>query len=417
MIINEIQNESANNYLFKNSEKFISLRKNIIKDFNISPKIKKNNESLKHLHSEVFQFNYNYKNSKNDITFNNIDEINRINIKVIDGKISSIDKNLKQNINFYANNVVDENNLVENEFIKFQNLFNEDYILNLNSLLLNSGYQIYIGDNLNLNIYISNTVSEKDLTIFQKNLIICSKNSNVKIIEEFIVENKSNSNVVNYINLEESSNLDYLTLQKNSDQANIHSTSYAVCKNNSKYKNLILNISQCSSRNHHYVNLAEENSSATLDGIFFGSKNQCIDNKTQINHNSPNCLSSQRYKGILTGSAKASYLSKTFVDEVAQKTEAYQLSKGILLSDQSYFHSKPELKIFADDVKCSHGSTIGPIDSELLFYLRSRGLDKKISTTLLIMSFFNDIIEDNDNIVFNDKFKNYSNTWLKENII
>ena len=105
------------------------------------------------------------------------------------------------------------------------------------------------------------------------------------------------------------------------------------------------------------------------------------------------------------------------MDEVAQKTEAYQLSKGILLSDQSYFHSKPELKIFADDVKCSHGSTIGPIDSELLFYLRSRGLDKKISTTLLIMSFFNDIIEDNDNIVFNDKFKNYSNTWLKENII
>ena len=101
-----------------------------------------------------------------------------------------------------------------------------------------------------------------------------------------------------------------------------------------------------------------------------------MDNKTHINHRVPNCVSSQRYKGILTDQAKASYLSKTFVNKVAQKTEAYQLSKGILLSDNSYFHSKPELRIFADDVKCSHGSTIGPIDGELLFYLRSRGLSK-----------------------------------------
>ena len=120
-----------------------------------------------------------------------------------------------------------------------------------------------------------------------------------------------------------------------------------------------------------------DNASASLDGIFFGSNNQCIDNKTQINHSSPNCVSSQRYKGILTDQAKASYLSKTFVEKIAQKTEAYQLSKGILLSDNSYFHSKPELRIFADDVKCSHGSTIGPIDKDLLFYLRSRGLNKK----------------------------------------
>ena len=89
-----------------------------------------------------------------------------------------------------------------------------------------------------------------------------------------------------------------------------------------------------------------------------------------INHNFPYCNSLQKYKGILTDKAKASYLSKTFVDKKAQKTEAYQLSKGILLSESSYFHSKPELKIFADDVKCSHGSTIGPVDESALFYLR-----------------------------------------------
>jgi Fe-S cluster assembly protein SufD len=128
-------------------------------------------------------------------------------------------------------------------------------------------------------------------------------------------------------------------------------------------------------------------------------------------------VSSQRYKGILTDQAKASYLSKTFVEKIAQKTEAYQLSKGILLSDNSYFHSKPELRIFADDVKCSHGSTIGPIDKDLLFYLRSRGLNRKESTSLLIKSFFHDIISDANDENFIEKFHFYSDLWLNENNI
>jgi Fe-S cluster assembly protein SufD len=197
----------------------------------------------------------------------------------------------------------------------------------------------------------------------------------------------------------------------------MQSTSYTNCKSNAHYKQVIVNISQGSTRNHHYANLNGEDSSADLDGVFFGANEQFIDNKTQINHNFPNCVSSQRYKGILTDQSKASYLSKTFVDKNAQKTEAYQLSKGILLSDNSYFHSKPELRIFADDVKCSHGSTIGPIDKDLLFYLRSRGLDKKKSVSLLIKSFFYDIISNITNKDFVDKFNDNSNIWLKENNI
>ena len=119
----------------------------------------------------------------------------------------------------------------------------------------------------------------------------------------------------------------------------------------------------------------------------------------------------------MTDHARASYLSKTFVDKIAQKTEAYQLSKGILFSDDSSFHSKPELRIFADDVKCSHGSTIGPIDKDLLFYLRSRGLSKKNSLSLLIKSFFHKIISDVHDKSFVEKFNYHSNVWLKENNI
>ena len=223
--------------------------------------------------------------------------------------------------------------------------------------------------------------------------------------------------MVNFINISQKAKVNHLIFQKNNSNANLQSTSYTNCKNNSKYKQLVLNISKGSSRNHHYANLIGNEASAELDGIFFGSSDQIIDNKTQINHLFPNCTSSQRYKGILTDNAKASYLSKTFVDKIAQKTEAYQLSKGILLSNNSFFHSKPELRIFADDVKCSHGSTIGPIDRDLLFYLRSRGLSKKISTTLLIKSFFHDIISNTNDKDFIEKFNYFSNTWLNENDI
>ena len=95
--------------------------------------------------------------------------------------------------------------------------------------------------------------------------------------------------------------------------------------------------------------------------------------------------------------SKATYFSNTHVDQVAQKTEGYQLSKGILLSDNSSYFSKPELKIYADDVKCSHGSTIGPIDENAIFYLRSRGMSKIAATKILISSFINEELSSIDN--------------------
>jgi len=283
--------------------------------------------------------------------------------------------------------------------------------------MLNSGYEINVGENQELTIFISNKVTQEKLTLFQKNIISCSKDSKIIVIEEFAINQKSNSNIANFINLEEGADLTHLIFQRNHLNANLQSTSFTNCKKNSKYKQLIINISKSSIRNHHYANLMGENSSADIDGIFFASNDQIIDNKAQVNHFSPNCTSSQRNKGVLTDQSKASYLSKTFVDKIAQKTEAYQLSKGILLSDDSYFHSKPELKIFADDIKCSHGSTIGPIERDLLFYLRSRGLDKKNSTSLLIKSFFHDMISSVNNKIFIEKFNFYSLKWLEENNI
>ena len=414
MSIQETYYQQQNKFLFSNSKLFSNLRKDLLKKFELSHKDNKNNESLKHLDRNILKFSYKYKNELNKINFIDHDE-NKINISIIDGKIFQVADYRKKTL--HINNIDNNDTSVQDRFLNFQNLFNEDYVVNLNSLMLNSGYELVVNENEDANIFINNNVSEKDLTIFQKNLISCAKNSKVKIIEEYISDKPSNNNVVNFLEIHEGAEVTHLIFQKNKEKVNLQSTSYTNCHNNSSYKQLTLNISSGSVRNHHYANLLGQNASVSLDGIFFASANQIIDNKTEINHNCPNSTSRQRYKGILTDHSRASYLSKTYVDKIAQKTEAYQLSKGILLSDDSSFHSKPELRIFADDVKCSHGSTIGPIDKDLLYYLRSRGLNKKNSLSLLIKSFFHKIISDVHDKSFVEKFNYHSNIWLKENSI
>ena len=412
MKIQEIYKENKNNLLFSESKKFLELRDDLSNSFDISPIIKKNNESLKHLDPNVLDFFYRYENKSDNFSYLDNKKDTK-NLEIVNGKIISIKTNNINNIKI--NNIDNANDVVQRNFLDSQKYFSKDYVFNLNSLMLNSGYEINVGENQEVDFFISNSITEDNFTIFQKNLINCSKNSKIIIIEEYNTAHESNNNNVSLINIEEGSEVIHLIFQKNSAKAHMQSTSYANCHKESKYKQLVVNLSEGSSRNHHYANLIGQEATASLDGIFFAAKKQFVDNKTQINHNLPNCTSSQRYKGVLTDHSKASYLSKTFVDKIAQKTEAYQLSKGILLSEDSYFHSKPELKIFADDVKCSHGSTIGPIDRDLLFYLRSRGLDKRSSTSLLIKSFFHDIIQDVHDTIFIDKFNLYSNIWLKKN--
>jgi len=135
---------------------------------------------------------------------------------------------------------------------------------------------------------------------------------------------------------------------------------------------------------------------ASLKGCFFLKDKNICSNKTNIIHNAENCVSDQIYKGILNHYSKASYYSNTFVSENAQKTEGYQLSKGILLTDNCSFFSKPELRIFADDVKCSHGSTIGPVDESALYYLRSRGISKNEAMKMIISSFIEEDLQNLD---------------------
>jgi len=146
-------------------------------------------------------------------------------------------------------------------------------------------------------------------------------------------------------------------------------------------------------RNDINSKLDGENCETHYYGLYLGSGNQHIDNHTFVDHAKPNCMSNELYKGILDGSSKGVFNGKILVRPDAQKTNAYQSNKTILLSDKAKIDTKPQLEIFADDVKCSHGATIGRLDETAYFYIRSRGIPAELAKSMLIRAFANDVIE------------------------
>ena len=378
-------------YILGGNNKFLkNLREDLIENFVFDNNLNKNNESIKHIDPRVLnELNFNTNNQVLNYEFLN-DDKSESSLVVKNGShfsLMNIDKKkaifdtINSNLDFLVTKL--ENN---------KNHFKDDYIVNLNSIFLNSGFHLRLKKNNNLELSLVHTNDQYNNTIYAKNFFHIEKNSKLVLIEKFSNKTKSNSNIINYFELDEGSEVTHLVVQNNIDSSNLQFTSHANCHKNAKFNQLIFNCSDTSLRNHHYASLIGQNSEANLKGIFFARKNQIIDNKTEISHLDHSCISNQTYKGILTDKSKASYLSKTFVDKKAQKTDGYQLSKGILLSDDAYFFSKPELRIYADDVKCSHGSTIGPFNYEEIFYLRSRGLSEKKAKSLLIKSFCQDLL-------------------------
>ena len=389
MNIQENYQKHKKNIFFSDNKNVEIHRQQLINIFESDKFDKKNNESLKNLNlKNFFDFKYNFKISEETSVINNNN--NTYSIVSVNGQCSTF-KDDKIEIS----KISDED---YNDFSQNDSIGNNDHFVNLNSLFLNSGFKIVIKKNNNIKIKISNIITDDDLTIFQKKNFICEEGSSLSLIEEYENKNNSTFNVLNVIKLEKKSSLNHYLIQDNSSNHNLIITSHSSCKSGSMYNQKVYNFSDGYVRNFHFSELIEINSEADLQGIFFIKDNNTSNNKTFVKHLAENCKSNQVYKGILNDRAKATYFSNTHVDHVAQKTEGYQLSKGILLSDNASYFSKPELKIYADDVKCSHGSTIGPIDENAIFYLRSRGMSKNAATKILISSFINDELNSIDDV-------------------
>ena len=414
MDLKEVYHSNKSSILGSEIEYIEKFQKQLIENYNLDRKVLNNNESTKHIDQKIINiFKYYSANSKSAIEFkkNNDQQISSITAK--NGNDYLLQNINKEDISF--NTLEDKKKLLIEKIKKYKDVFFDDYIVNLNSILLNSSFDLILRENAISKIDLLHPVNKQGSTIYSKNFFTTKKNSKLLIVEKFDNNVQSNLNLVNHYEVEAGSEVIHLVIQNNSENANLQFTTHLNCHASSAFKQFIFNTSQGSIRNHHYADLLGQNSDVSLQGVFFAAKNQIVDNKTLISHLSQNCTSNQTYKGILTGKAQGSYLSKTFVDQKAQKTEAYQLSKGILLSEDASYHSKPELRIFADDVKCSHGSTIGPFDKDMLFYLRTRGIDIGKAKSLLIKSFYSDLLSNIKEQEYISEINSLVDLWLNNN--
>ncbi|WP_075533930.1 Fe-S cluster assembly protein SufD [Candidatus Pelagibacter communis] len=230
--------------------------------------------------------------------------------------------------------------------------------------------------------------------INNSNKIKLSQNSELTLIEYNIGEkSKFIKNTFEKINIDKNAVLKNITLQKTKSNGYFYKNISGTQDYNSSYQNFILSSGLKFNKIEIDMNLEKEKSNCyILSGLNLG-KDEHQEIKTQINHLAPDCKSYQKIKNVLESDSNGVYQGKIFVKNIAQKTDAYQLSKALILNDNAEFSAKPELEIYADDVKCSHGSTSGSIDAEAIHYLMTRGIELRAAKKLLIKGFLNEIFD------------------------
>ena len=269
---------------------------------------------------------------------------------------------------------------------------------NLNKALSIGGFNLEVQKDYKCKkpiiIYNYFTKNLNNKIINNSNKIKVSQNSELTLIEYNICENsKFIKNTFEKINIDKGAILKIINLQKTKSNGYFYKNISGTQDYNSSYQNFILSSGLKFNKIEIDMNLEKEKSNCYILSGLNLSKDEHQEIKTQINHLAPNCKSYQKIKNVLESDSKGVYLGKIFVNDIAQKTDAYQLSKALILNDQAEFNAKPELEIYADDVKCSHGSTSGSIDEEAIHYLMTRGIELRKAKKLLIKGFINEIFE------------------------
>ncbi|RNC92201.1 MAG: Fe-S cluster assembly protein SufD [Allomuricauda sp.] len=239
------------------------------------------------------------------------------------------------------------------------------------------------------------TGNEASLMLQPRNLIIAEQNAEVQIIErhQSLTENEVFTNSVTEIFAGKDAHVDYYKIQNDNAEASLIDNTYISQKDNSIVRVHTFSFGGKLIRNNLNYYQNGEHIDSTLKGVTILGEKQHVDHYTLVHHAQPNCESHQDYKGIFGGRSTGVFNGKIIVDKIAQKTNAFQQNNNILISDKAEVNTKPQLEIFADDVRCSHGCTIGQLDEEALFYLQSRGIPKKEASGLLMYAFANNVLE------------------------
>ena len=275
----------------------------------------------------------------------------------------------------------------KNDFEKLKTFFNDDQnsMISLNNALTNDGIILEVEDD-----YVFN----KPLVIY-KVFITLGKNSKLSLIEFCQAEDnfKYFNNTIHNYTINKNSILKKFNIDQNLNNSYSYNSTKVKSYSNSVFENFLFSSGSNFVKNEIHCDLLESFSSCFVNGVMLLDKTQHHELKTNVNHKYENCKSSQLIKSVLLNESKGTYQGKIYVNKKAQKTNGYQLSKALVLSEHSEFNSKPELEIYADDVKCSHGSTTGNIEENSIFYLMSRGLSKEQAKKMLVEGFLKEAIE------------------------
>jgi Fe-S cluster assembly protein SufD len=274
----------------------------------------------------------------------------------------------------------------------------EESLTSLNTAFANEGAYINIPKSKiaekPIEIIYFSTGIENALMVQPRNLIVVGENAHVQIIErhQSLNSNPVLTNSVTEIFAQKRAIVDYYKIQNDEQTANLIDNTYIAQKQQSHVSVHTFSFGGNITRNNLNFYHQGEHIDSTLKGITIIGDKQHVDHHTLVQHATPNCESHQNYKTILSGSSTGVFNGKIYVEKEAQKTDAFQQNNNILLSDKATINAKPQLEIFADDVKCSHGCTIGQLDETAMFYMQQRGIPKKEAKALLMYAFSNEVI-------------------------
>ncbi len=285
--------------------------------------------------------------------------------------------------------------IIDNYFNQIAN--KDDSLTSLNTAFSYEGAYINIPKNKVVEkpieiIYFS-TGNEAALMIQPRNLILVGENAHVQIVErhQSLNSNPVLTNSVTEIFAQKRAIVDYYKVQNDVQTANLIDNTYIAQKQESHVSVHTFSFGGNITRNNLNFYHQGERIDSTLKGITIIGDKQHVDHYTLVNHATPNCESHQNYKTILDGQSTGVFNGKIFVEKEAQKTDAFQQNNNILIGDKATINAKPQLEIFADDVKCSHGCTIGQLDESAMFYMQQRGIPKKEAKALLMYAFTSEV--------------------------
>jgi len=330
-----------------------------------------------------------------------IHDIDSYKIIFIDGKYSS---HLSQTTHDAIDVCLMSSALTKPKYrLIIENYFNKiattDGLSSLNTAFSAEGAYIHIPKNKlvekPIQIIHFSTGNEAALMLQPRNLVVVDENSHVQIIErhQSLTDNPVLTNSVTEIFANKRAIVDYYKIQNDRETASLIDNTFINQKQESIAKVHTFSFGGKLTRNNLNFYQNGERLDSTMKGITIIGNKQHVDHNTLVHHIKPNCESHQDYKGIFNDNATGVFNGKVIVEKEAQKTNAFQANNNILVSDKASINTKPQLEIFADDVRCSHGCTIGQLDESAMFYLRSRGIPEKEARALLMFAFSNNVLD------------------------